>query len=330
MRLQKLLKGLEWQRNATQLQSKAMENMNKHYQVEKKQGFTLIELLVVIAIIAILAAVLLPVLAQAKERARRAQCLSNLRQWGLGEQVYSGDNNSGIPRDGMSATGNYPGPTSSSPPDNNVDGTPNDPNAWFNLLPQNMGEPNLQAFYNIMNSTHGAGGTKAAQYMPFPGGKGPIWECPSAQMALSTVAGTGGGTSLSGQGVDGFFSYVMNIDLKRTSANNYNGTFPYPSMPKLTALSQPSATVFMYDCVFDPVSEVVNGSPQYNSVNPANRQNSFASRHSKGGVITFLDGHVSYYKDAYVTSNPSSGGEGEPLNSDIIWDAPYRGAEFGM
>lgn len=56
-----------------------------------KKGFTLIELLVVIAIIAILASILFPVFSRARENARRASCLSNIKQLGLGFTMYSQD-----------------------------------------------------------------------------------------------------------------------------------------------------------------------------------------------------------------------------------------------
>jgi prepilin-type N-terminal cleavage/methylation domain-containing protein len=95
--------------------------MNWLYLAEMRQkGFTLIELLVVIAIISILASVLLSVLSQAREKGRSAQCLSNLRQWGVAFRMYGDDNQDYLPRRGQGVQ-----------PLNEIDR----PTDWFNALP---------------------------------------------------------------------------------------------------------------------------------------------------------------------------------------------------
>ena len=71
----------------------------------KRRGFTLIELLVVIAIIAILAAILFPVFAQAREAARRTACVSNMKQLSLGISMYTQDNDERLPILGVLAEG---------------------------------------------------------------------------------------------------------------------------------------------------------------------------------------------------------------------------------
>ncbi|MDF2440853.1 MAG: hypothetical protein JWN98_1837 [Abditibacteriota bacterium] len=72
---------------------------------QRRRGFTLIELLVVIAIIAILAAILFPVFARARENARRTSCLSNQKQIGLGLMMYAQDNDEALPT-GCNSGGN--------------------------------------------------------------------------------------------------------------------------------------------------------------------------------------------------------------------------------
>src|SRR5262249_41978732 len=138
-----------------------------------------------------------------------------------------------------------------------------------------------------------------------------IWNCPSAVMDDNAFA------ALNGGGKYGFFSYAYNIDLK-------DGNGQYPNwMPKLGQLKKPSATVLMFDVVYNPVTEVVNSSPAFNSVNPANRYRSIGMRHDLGTVINFCDGHASYYKIKYLTNSPNWPGS-EPLLGDVIWDWKVR------
>jgi prepilin-type processing-associated H-X9-DG protein len=81
----------------------------------------------------------------------------------------------------------------------------------------------------------------------------------------------------------------------------------------------------MFDCVFSPSQEIVNNSPEYNSVNPAARWRNFASRHSKGGDINFLDGHVGFYKTVVVQAGGTmSGTAQEVVGSPLIWNPPFR------
>ncbi len=104
-----------------------------------KNGFTLIELLVVIAIIAILASMLLPALARAKQKAYGAACISNLRQWGLAMTMYLSDSQNIFPMPKIpTATPGSAGYNENTPGWSNFADFHNagqGDSAWFNALP---------------------------------------------------------------------------------------------------------------------------------------------------------------------------------------------------
>jgi prepilin-type N-terminal cleavage/methylation domain-containing protein/prepilin-type processing-associated H-X9-DG protein len=274
------------------------------FRTKTLKGFTLIELLVVIAIIAILAAMLLPALSAAKRKAQGISCLSSLRQWGLGGQIYATDNNDAIPYDGT-LNGQYAPDTSAT----TGQGSPNDPYAWFNALPQLVADHPLSYYYNLTTPPI------YQQKFPFPGnGVGKIWTCPSVQVASADS------TLFLASGQYGFFAYIWDLDLKLKSdvkngvvANSY----PYPSMPKLSSLHHPTAQVMLAEATFSPTLEGGRNSGTY----CAARWTYFPKRHSKGGNIVFMDGHSSSFKYDYVfNQNPVSAASEEKRNPDIYWN----------
>ncbi len=148
----------------------------------KKLGFTLIELLVVIAIIAILAAILFPVFARARENARRASCQSNLKQIGLGVMQYSQDYDERMPSGRMNP--------------NNVDGNGG---AWPVLL-----QPYVKS-YQLFACPSNTRNTTFMEDATAPGPVGPNLAVVSyaAQTEAGGTGTAGNGAAFGGRGAVG-------------------------------------------------------------------------------------------------------------------------------
>ena len=260
-------------------------------------GFTLIELLVVIAIIAILAAVLLPALAKAKERANQAGCLSNLKQWAAAQNMYVDDNNQVLPLTKI------PQGTPPKPGGYNED-TPNwadladfagygqGNSAWFNALPPYVGSRAL--FYYTVTMNNGT--------VVFYTAKS-IFQCPSAIIDPTL-----------NQNIRVIFEYGMN---SKGMWGNYGTTTNFPL--RLSTVKHPSAFVMFSDNrvnyadapSWDTSNTGTLGSPQ-------SYCSRLSMRHNKGANISFSDGHVSYYKYDQVVVN-NGGKPSDPGSSDVNW-----------
>ncbi|MES2459287.1 MAG: DUF1559 domain-containing protein [Armatimonadota bacterium] len=227
----------------------------------RSNGFTLIELLVVIAIIAILAAILFPVFAQAREKARQTSCLSNLKQIGTAVLMYSQD-----------ADEMYP-PYSSSYPSGFA--FSNTAYWYFGLVMQSDSAAKLVPSAGLVQS-----------YLK----SGPVQSCPSSS---DLIAGSGG-APFTIDPTDAALSYDRNVLLNGTiplpDGTNY-GPFPAlsdwqsPSDTVLLMDAQSSATQASFGGVYPPRNPRTGAAyGQYNQI--------ATGRHQNMANILFQDGHA--------------------------------------
>ena len=264
------------------------------------KGFTLIELLVVIAIIAILAAILMPVLAKAELRAQQAACLSNEKQWTLACSLYVDDNNQCYPwpRYQVSSTGEQDNPTWTEIQQFYDQHTGND--VWFNALPDYVGAKPLYWW------------TDPTRTSTFYNSK-TIFNCPRV---LAT-------------GYDPADENTSHGDVIVTSRPIFN----YAQNSKPTVNESPTTNIVLRAQMIKHPSYFVNYSDvrvrsddlPFNVVGNANYLDlgtphcyttRFAARHNKGANIAFADGHAAYFKYSYVV-NPNGD---DPGDYDINWD----------
>ncbi|HEY3760755.1 MAG TPA: prepilin-type N-terminal cleavage/methylation domain-containing protein [Verrucomicrobiae bacterium] len=239
--------------------------------MKRSGAFTLIELLVTIAIIAILAALLLPVLNRSKQKAWQADCLNNIRQLQLGWLTYANDSNDHVP---YNSSGDNAGQTPENP-------------GWVAgdmYLDCDAGQDLTQS-----TNTQFLVGPQYAQFGSIGGYvKNPtVYHCP-ADMSTVTI----GGEKLP--------------RVRSMSMNNYMGAMELPGfryfmkLQEITAPGPSDAWVFM-DERADSINDglfAVDAASQYAIIDYP------SCYHDRGSSISFADGHVEYHHWIEPTTDP--------------------------
>jgi prepilin-type N-terminal cleavage/methylation domain-containing protein len=260
----------------------------------KKQigaGFTLIELLVVIAIIAILAGLLLPVLARAKEQAQRANCSSNLKQWGLAQTMYLDDSRLDFPD--AKITNGTPGAPAS---------YDEDQPQWSDLTAFEAAGEGMTVWYNVL-----------PPYI----GKLPLWEyaaSPSAFVNAKTIF-----TCPTSDAIAPDFNLlvrvVFNYGMNYKGNTGMDTTIPF----KASMVWHPSAFVFLSESRTHGAEVPFYGTDPTNELGTSHCCYAMeSSRHNAGANLTFEDGHTAYFPYAYIAANVGSR-PGDPGRADINW-----------
>src|SRR5882757_5992346 len=261
---------------------------------KKRRGFTLIELLVVIAIIAILASMLLPALAKAKQKAHAIACVSNLRQWGLALTMYLDDNRNIFPLPKIAtATPGSSGYNENTPGWSNFADFHNagqGDSAWFNALPSYVGG---KALWEIAANSAGTSFATSKK----------IFDCPAVTQAAEFTDPN---------------RVVFNYGMNPKGNTGLDASIAYGINFKSTTVQNPSAFVFMGDGRARSTDLPYYGTPTKEVGVQHCWVKQFSARHNAGGNLMFADGHVAYFKYTYVAAD----GGTTPLDTgaaDINW-----------